>query len=230
VYRYGEPDRFGHFSVPGGTLSVRFVDRQVSSVWTNSPYFRTSDGIGVGSEIPLGPCIRTANNPCARSWKGFVYRPPLVAAMGLSGFWTKTGCHGGMPASASLEVRRGEVLGISVEYGGGDGSGCGLKPRRPLSKAERASIVTVVKADVERESPWVYVDRVGGFVLARSTRQYVHVGVSIRDKRTRTLLQGFGAILRRVPTSWALVTSGSYEYWCGEVPTKVWAEMGLTCS
>ena len=36
-------------------------------------FYRTWDGFGVGSSIPLGACHRTATSACEHRWHGFVW-------------------------------------------------------------------------------------------------------------------------------------------------------------
>lgn len=72
-YRYGTAPSEGTvlvYKVPKGVLYVQYHHSRVTDLETNSPYFRTSDGLGVGSTIPLGPCHRVGNG-CRYLWSGF---------------------------------------------------------------------------------------------------------------------------------------------------------------
>jgi hypothetical protein len=228
-YRYGGGSgSYEEYRVPGGTLDVGFDTDRVSSVMTESAYFKTPDGIGVGSQIPLGRCVKTANGSCEHRWNGFTYQPPLSAYA--SGYWVKPGCYGGVPTSALLEVERGTVTSLSIEYGGDSGQGCSTPPQPPLSAGERLAVTNAVKQYVSRPPSTVYAYQVSGFGLARSTRDYVFVVVGVKTKGTNVESQGFGAIFRRHGTAWSWVSDGTDQVGCGTVPIKYLAEMGLTCA
>jgi hypothetical protein len=61
----------------------------VGRVGFGTPYYRTKSGFGVGSTIPLGPCHRTATNPCEHCWRGFIYNVRLKEDP--SSCWVKVG-------------------------------------------------------------------------------------------------------------------------------------------
>jgi hypothetical protein len=70
---------FGTYRVRGGKLSVAYGSRRdgrarptdlVEQMWVESPRYRTPDGIGVGSRIPLGPPVRV-NGTITYRWHGF---------------------------------------------------------------------------------------------------------------------------------------------------------------
>jgi hypothetical protein len=90
------------YHLHGGKLDVYYSrDHYVSIVETNSPYYRTRNGLRVGSRIPLGPCYRTRKNPCERRWNGFVLDKKLLA-------WTRNS----FPGSTILFTERGRVTSI----------------------------------------------------------------------------------------------------------------------
>lgn len=220
-YRYGAPES-GSYKVPGGSLHVGYSGDRVSFVTTDSVYYRTVERIGVGTRVPLGRCFKTSTNPCERRWKGFTYRPVF-------GIWEKLGCYGGVPTNAWLRVERGIVTYVAVGYGGGNGDGCGKASRPSLTARLRDAVARTVKLEVARVNPDIYVYRVTGFRLPRSSRAYVFVGVGIRDKQTNEEGQGFGAVLRRNGQAWSVISSGSDQVGCGVMPIKYLAEMGLEC-
>ena len=82
-------------------------------------FYRTWDGFGVGSRIPLGPCHRTATSTCEHRWHGFVWNA-VVKAKPCS-CWVKVGDgRGSLPATGAnflkhwvfLDVRHGRVARI----------------------------------------------------------------------------------------------------------------------
>jgi hypothetical protein len=69
--------KHGYYLLHGGELAVTFYGDRVGRIGFGTPYYRTNRGFGVGSTIPLGPCHRTATNPCEHRWHGFIYNPTL---------------------------------------------------------------------------------------------------------------------------------------------------------
>ncbi len=204
------------YVVPGGRLAVGFAGDRVSFVSTDSSYFETPDGIKVGTAIPLGRCHRTRSNRCEHRWNGFV-----LGNSGLSPFWEREGCFGGVPAVARLSVRIGVIESISVAYGG-SGNGCGTRSRYPLSVADRAAISEAIRQSIKG----VNVYRVSGFRHPKTSNEYAAASVSSRDLNTGEELQGALVIVRKRAGVWRVVTYGSAYVGCGDVPIKPLAEMG----
>src|SRR5204863_126703 len=50
-----------------------FERGRVTEVRFSTPYYRTKNGFGVGSRIPLGPCHRTMGYRCLHLWHGFMW-------------------------------------------------------------------------------------------------------------------------------------------------------------
>jgi hypothetical protein len=63
----------GYYALHHSRLYVTFRDGRVNDLGWTTRFYRTSEGFGVGSRIPLGPCHRTATAPCERRWHGFVW-------------------------------------------------------------------------------------------------------------------------------------------------------------
>ena len=76
IQRYGDTVE-GYYRLHGSRVFVTFYGRRVGELGFRTPYYRTKSGFGVGSRIPLGPCHRTATNPCEHRWHGFVYNVTL---------------------------------------------------------------------------------------------------------------------------------------------------------
>ena len=81
VQRYGDATE-GYYRIHGDDLAVTFYGDRVGRIGFSTPYYRTKSGFGVGSAIPLGPCRRTATNPCEHRWHGFIYNPSLGGGCG----------------------------------------------------------------------------------------------------------------------------------------------------
>lgn len=63
----------GYYVLHGSRLLVTYRDGRVNELDFTTRFYRTWDGFGVGSRIPLGPCHRTATAPCEHRWHGFVW-------------------------------------------------------------------------------------------------------------------------------------------------------------
>jgi hypothetical protein len=72
LQRYGNTVQ-GYYRLHGSRVIVTFYGRQVGELAFETPYYRTKGGFGVGSRIPLGPCHKTADDPCEHRWRGFVW-------------------------------------------------------------------------------------------------------------------------------------------------------------
>jgi hypothetical protein len=72
LQRYGDIVQ-GYYRLHGSQVVVTFYGRRVGELAFQTPYYRTKDGFGVGSKIPLGACHRTATNQCEHHWHGFVF-------------------------------------------------------------------------------------------------------------------------------------------------------------
>jgi hypothetical protein len=70
---YGVLPATGYYRLHGTRVRVLFDSGHVSEISFSTPYYRTKQGFGVGSRIPLGPCHKTAHDPCEHLWNGFIY-------------------------------------------------------------------------------------------------------------------------------------------------------------
>lgn len=74
VRAYGRADSYrGYYRLHGSRVYVEFENGLVNRVDFSTPFYRTEDGFGVGSRIPLGPCHRKATSACEHRWRGFVW-------------------------------------------------------------------------------------------------------------------------------------------------------------
>ncbi len=115
VYGHRVPDRrtypydLSTYQVHGGKLLINYTRGLVDGVSTDSLYYRTKDGIGVGTRIPLGPCHRTKSRPCERRWKGFVLENGGRT-------WFRTLPYGRRTIQAWLWVERGAITQIDLKF------------------------------------------------------------------------------------------------------------------
>ena len=118
LQRYGDTVK-GYYRLHGNRVIVTFYGDRVGELEFTTPYYRTRDGFGVGSTIPLGPCHRTAANPCEHRWHGFVYNPTLREHP--CNCWVKAGLGArSLPVDAYnfgkpwffINLRRGHVAGF----------------------------------------------------------------------------------------------------------------------
>ena len=63
----------GYYALHRSCVFVTFEDGLVNELDFTTRFYRTWDGFGVGSRIPLGPCHRTATSSCEHCWHGFVW-------------------------------------------------------------------------------------------------------------------------------------------------------------
>jgi hypothetical protein len=63
----------GYYRLHDSRVYVTFEDGRLNELDFTTRYYRTTNGFGVGSTIPLGPCYRTATNPCEHRWHGFIW-------------------------------------------------------------------------------------------------------------------------------------------------------------
>jgi hypothetical protein len=79
IQRYGSKSDEavqGYYRLHGSQFVVTFYGDRVGQIGFTTPYYRTEDGFGVGSRIPLGPCHKPASRAtrsCEHRWRGFVY-------------------------------------------------------------------------------------------------------------------------------------------------------------
>jgi hypothetical protein len=79
-----------YYRLHGGKVWVDYDSRgRVTDFGFTTPYYRTKNGFGVGSPVPLGPCYRTSATACEHRWHGFVYNPRLREKP--CGCWVKVG-------------------------------------------------------------------------------------------------------------------------------------------
>lgn len=115
---YGNQPALG-YRLHGGRVQVDFDGGRVASIWFSARYYRTKNGLGVGSRIPLGPCHRASTSRCEHRWHGFVWNA-WVREKPCS-CWVKVGrgprslpatVHNFLKPWFFIDVRRGRVSGF----------------------------------------------------------------------------------------------------------------------
>jgi hypothetical protein len=119
IQRYGDTFQ-GYYRLHSSRVIVTFYGNRVGELEFETPYYRTKTGFGVGSTIPLGPCHRTATNPCEHRWRGFIYNVSLKEDP--CSCWVKVGlgARSLLPVNAYnfgkpwffIYLRRGHVAGF----------------------------------------------------------------------------------------------------------------------
>jgi len=92
VAEFGKARR-GVYRLHGGKLKVYLGNGRVQEIQISTRYYSTGAGIGVGSRIPLGRCVRTlaatGTTACGHRWHGFLWNEFTKA--GACGCWVKVG-------------------------------------------------------------------------------------------------------------------------------------------
>lgn len=109
-YERGPYNEMRGYRINGDSLILGFAKNRVNAIGTDSPTLKTRDGYGVGSQIPLGPCVKISSNPCARFWRGLMYRPRV-----LGGAWHAVLTYGKQKVGVLLRVQKGRVVWVSVQ-------------------------------------------------------------------------------------------------------------------
>jgi hypothetical protein len=127
-YVYGNPvgwpatspragDACCYYRGTGGKIDVFYVDGKAVGVGTNSAYYRTSDGIGVGVRVPIGPCHRTKKSACEHRWRGFTLKRVTVDLVGHTGLaWVKNARYGTRRVYVELQVQRAVIRNVWMNF------------------------------------------------------------------------------------------------------------------
>src|SRR4051794_40661044 len=63
----------GHYRLHQSNVDLAYSNGRLTELGFETAYYRTRNGFGVGSRIPLGPCHHTATAACEHRWHGFVW-------------------------------------------------------------------------------------------------------------------------------------------------------------
>jgi hypothetical protein len=108
------------YGAPGASVVVGYPRRnpgeiRVVYLETNSPAFKTPDGIGVGARIPLGRCHKE-RGLCRYLWRGFEYGAGALC-LGThlpGGAWFREIAWGGRHLLVQLNVEQGRVTKVVI--------------------------------------------------------------------------------------------------------------------
>jgi len=102
------PGGYAEYRLHGGRLFITYLRDRVAGITTTSRYYRTSEGLGVGTRIPLGRCHRVSGR-CEYRWRGFT----LVND---GRIWIKQVRQKRRGIQVQLWVTRGAVTDVSISY------------------------------------------------------------------------------------------------------------------
>jgi hypothetical protein len=103
--------RGGYYVLHGSRVYVTFRNGVVDDIGFTTRYYRTLDGFGVGSRIPLGPCHRTALKSCEHRWHGFVWN--AIVKFKPCSCWVKVGDGArSLPATGANFLKHWTILTV----------------------------------------------------------------------------------------------------------------------
>ncbi len=204
VARYGAFT--GNLSVTkaaeGGELDITVVRNRVVNISDDSPRYHTADGIKVG--------IKT---PATSHWKGFTFIKDFQS-------WQLTTCYGGIHTTVNLDTENHVIRRIATGFTSGV---CpGLKPKQPLTAADKAAITAVI-----RKISKPAIVKASNFKVAIDSKEWASALVTGKDPQGHPIQGGF-AVLHHGAT-WTLVEIGTSGVGCDKVPIKPLTQIGGDC-
>ncbi len=186
----------------GGELDITVIRNRVVSLSDDSPRYSTPDGITVG--------IKT---PSTSTWKGFAFRKDFQS-------WEMAICYGGIHTLVNLDTENRIIRRIGIGFASGV---CpGLKPKQPLTAADRAGIT----AAIQKLSKPAKVTA-SHFKVAIDSKEWASAIISGKDAHGATLQSAFAVF--RHGTTWTLVEIGTSAVGCEKVPIKPLTQIGGDC-
>jgi len=186
----------------GGEIDITVVRNRVVNVSEDSPRYSTADGIKVGIKTPAGT-----------HWKGFTFNKNFQS-------WELTLCYGGIHTVVNFDTEKRVIRRIATGFLTGV---CpGLKPKQPLTVADRAAITAVIQklskpAKVTASS----------FKVAIDSKEWASAIISGKDANGVTLQSAFAVFHHG--TAWTLVEIGTSAVGCEKVPIKPLTQIGGDC-
>jgi hypothetical protein len=107
----------GYYVLHGHVVGVKFSGGRVERIDFSTRYYRTQGGFGVGSRIPLGPCVRTFTHTCGHRWHGFVwneYDHDMPCGCWIKVGYGKRSLPPGPEPWTVIWVRHGRVAGFTL--------------------------------------------------------------------------------------------------------------------
>jgi hypothetical protein len=187
----------------GGELDVVLARNIVVNISEDSPRYRTPDGIKVGLKTPA-----TAR------WKGFTFIKDFQS-------WQRAVCVSGIHTVVNLDVENRVIRRVVIAFAAGV---CpGLKPKQPLTAADRAAIT----AAIQKASKPAKV-KASQFKVAIDSKEWASAIVTGKDANGITLQPGF-AVFHHVGGTWKFVEIGTAGVGCDKVPIKPLTQIGGNC-
>jgi len=192
-----------HKDAEGGELDVIVARGRVVAVSADSPRYSTADGIKVG--------IKT---PSTQTWKGFTFINDFQS-------WQLATCYGGIHTLVDLDTEKRVIRRIGIAFAAGV---CpGLKPKQPLTPADKAAIIAVARAASKPATVTVTQ-----FKVAIDSKEWASGLISGKDPQGNPL-QSALAIFHH-GTKWTLVELGTDQVGCDKLPIKPLTQIGSECS
>lgn len=186
----------------GGELDVTVARNVVVNVSTDSPRYRTPDGIHVG--------VKT---PATSHWKGFTFNRNFQA-------WERVVCFEGIHTVVDLATEKRVIRQIAAGFLAGV---CpGLTPRQPLTAADKAAMTAVAKkagkpATIE----------LGHYKVAIDSKEWASAIITGKDQHGYALQSSLAVFHHG--TAWTLVDVGTDSVGCTKVPIEPLTQIGSDC-
>lgn len=192
-----------HKTAEGGELDAVVVRGRVVAVSDDSPRYSTADGIKVG--------VKT---PSTSTWKGFTFVKNFQS-------WQLAICYGGIHTLVNLDTENRIIRRIGIAFAAGV---CpGLKPKQPLTAADKAAIIAVARAAAKPATVTVTQ-----FKVAIDSKEWASGLITGKDAQGITLQPALGVFHHG--TKWTLVEVGTDQVGCSKVPIKPLTQIGSECS
>ena len=190
-------------SAGGGELDVTLARNVVINLAEDSPRYRTADGIKVGLKTPA-----TAH------WKGFTFLKNFQS-------WERAVCFSGVHTLVDLDTENHVIRRIAIAFAAGV---CpGLKPKQPLTAADRAAITAAI-----RKSAKPATVSASQFKVAIDSKEWASALITGKDSHGITLQPAF-AVFHHHGAAWTLVELGTSGVGCDKVPIKPLTQIGGNC-
>jgi hypothetical protein len=204
VARYGSfKGELGVFkAAQGGELDVTLARNVAINLSEDSPRYRTPDGIKVG--------IKT---PATAHWKGFTFRKDFQS-------WERVVCFGGVHTVVNLDTEDHVIRRIAIAFEAGV---CpGLKPKQPLTGADKAAINTVMRKAAKPATVTA-----GQFKVAIDSKAWASAIITGKDASGVPVQPAFAVFHHG--SAWTLVEVGTSGVGCDKVPIKPLTQIGGNC-
>ena len=189
-------------AVEGGEIDITVVRNRVVNISEDSARYSAADGIKVG--------IKT---PSASHWKGFTFNKSFQS-------WELTTCYGGIHTVVNLDTEKRIIRRIAIGFS--SGICAGLKPKQPLTAADRAAITLVIQKISKPATV-----KASSFKVAIDSKERASALVTGKDPQGHPIQGGF-AVLHHGAT-WTLVDIGTDAVGCEQVPIKALTQIGGDC-